>query len=95
MPRIPLSNIITAVSDLTRWKILRELVKGEPLPVKEIARRISAKPDSVARHCIVLHDFGIVLRGFGRLYRIAPPFLVPGEVAVDLGAVVIRLDRLD
>jgi hypothetical protein len=69
--------------------------RARPLPVKEIARRISGKPDSVAKHCAVLHDTGIVLRGFGRLYRIAPPFLVPGEPVVDLGAMVLRLDRVD
>jgi hypothetical protein len=37
---------------------------------------------------------GILTRDYG-LYKINPAHLIPGERALDLGAVVIRLDRAD
>ncbi len=94
-PTIPLANLLTAVSDLTRWRILDELLKGEPLPVQELARRLGASSANISKHCITLCNFGIVQRGFGNLLKIPDYFLVPGERALDLGAVVLRLDRLD
>ena len=94
-PRVSVSALTTLLADKTRWRILAELVKGEPLPVKEIARRLSAKPGNISKHCAVLLGFGIVQQGFGNLYKIQPHFLVAGECAVDFGTVLIRLDHLD
>ena len=37
--RWPLAKVLTAVCSEQRWYILRELLKGTPLPVNEIARR--------------------------------------------------------
>jgi hypothetical protein len=45
-PVLPLAGILTAISDLTRWRILDELLKGEPLPVKELARRLGVSDAS-------------------------------------------------
>ncbi|MEO8615338.1 MAG: hypothetical protein ABI600_09370 [Luteolibacter sp.] len=70
-------------------------MKGEPLPVKELARRLSAKPGNISKHCAVLIEFGITQRGFGNLFKIQPHLLVPGQNAVDFGTVLIRLDHLD
>ena len=42
----------------------------------------------------VMEDFGILRCGHG-LYRLVDGFLVPGQRMLDLGAVVLRLDRLD
>lgn len=92
---IPLSDLVTVISDVTRWRILNELAKGEPLPVNEIARRIGVKPGNVSKHCNVLLYFEIVQRGYGSLYKIPERFLVPGERALDFGAALIRLDRVD
>lgn len=95
MPTLPLANILTAISDLTRWRILDELLKGEPLPVKELARRLGVPATNISKHCTALCQFGIVLRGFGNLFKIPDHFQMPGQRALDLGAVVLRLDRLD
>lgn len=93
-PGLPLSNLLSVLSDITRWRILAELIKGEPLPVKEIALRISAKATSVTKHCAILREAGIIQRGFGNPYKICPHLIVPGQPALDLGAVLIRLDRV-
>jgi hypothetical protein len=92
-PQIPLANLVAAMSDITRWRILGELIKGDPLPVHELARRTTGKRDSVAKHCRILLEFGIVRHEFN-LYKINPALLVPGQAAIDLGAAVLRLDRL-
>ncbi|MGB8169156.1 MAG: metalloregulator ArsR/SmtB family transcription factor [Chthoniobacteraceae bacterium] len=94
-PFIALGDILTAISDRTRWRILDELLKGEPLPVMELARRLGAPGTNISKHMNVLRTFGLVTRGFGSLYRIPAPFLVPGQRALDFGAVLLRLDRLD
>jgi DNA-binding transcriptional ArsR family regulator len=95
IPVIPLDNLITTISDRTRWHIFDELLKGEPLPVIELARRLGAPATNISKHMNVLRTFGLVTRGYGNLYRIPAPFLIPGQRALDFGAVVLRLDRLD
>ncbi len=95
VPRIPFKRLLTAVSDPTRWLILSELLKGEALPVVELARRLKVNPSTTSKHAWVLRRCGILLVGYGTLYRISPSFLVPGEPnALDFGAVVLRLDQM-
>lgn len=38
-PPMPLGKLCTVLGEPTRWRVLRELARGEPLPVKERARR--------------------------------------------------------
>ena len=88
--------VITALSNPIRWDILRELVRGEPLPVIELARRLGWVPANLAKHARILHQAGLVERGYGQLYRIPARFLVPDEPhTLDLGVALLRLDRLD
>lgn len=91
-PQIPFDSLLTAISDKTRWRILDELFKGEALPANEIAKRLKVPATNISKHCVVLHRCGILRRDYG-LYKINPAHLIPGERALDLGAVVIRLDR--
>ena len=84
----------TAISDKTRWRILDELLKGEALPAIELGKRLKVPATNISKHCVVLHRCGILKRDYG-LYKINPAHLIPGERALDLGAVVIRLDRAD
>jgi len=94
-PAIPFDILLTAIGERTRWFILRELIVGEPLPVIELARRLGAPATNIAKHAQFLHRSGILDRGYGKLYRIAPRFLVPGAPAsLDFGAALIRLDRM-
>ncbi len=95
MPVIPLENIVRAVSDLTRWRIFDELLKSEPLPASELAKRIGVPRVNISKHVAVLLSFGLLRRGYGNLYSIPACYLVPGQRALDFGAVLLRLDRLD
>ena len=93
-PQIPFDSLLTAISDKTRWRILDELFKGEALPAIEIGNRLKVPATNISKHCVVLHRCGILKRDYG-LYKINPAHLIPGERALDLGAVVIRFDRAD
>jgi len=89
-------DIISALANPVRWSILRELARGEPLPVVELARRLGWLPANLSKHALILLRMGLVERGYGLLYRIPARFVVSGEPAtLDLGLVVLRLDRLD
>ena len=94
IPRLPIVKALAVIASLPRCLILRELSMGEPLPINEIARRLGATTSGISKHCSILHDSGIVYRGYGGLYAIDPRFLVPGERSIDLGFVVIRLDQM-
>jgi hypothetical protein len=50
----------------------------------------------LAKHALILLRTGLLERGYGQLYRIPARFLVPDQPhAIDLGIVLLRLDRLD
>jgi DNA-binding transcriptional ArsR family regulator len=92
---LPFDRLLTAISERTRWRILRELIAGEALPVSELARRLGAPATNISKHAQLLQRCGVLERGYGMLYRIAPRFAVPGEPAtLDFGAALIRLDRM-
>ncbi len=91
MPAFPSQSLLTAISNVTRWQILDELLKGEPLPIYELARRLKINRSTLSKHVAVLSLQGILVSGYGAVYRVAPRFLVEGERALDLGPVVLRL----
>lgn len=91
IPQLPVANLLAAVSSLSRWHILRELSKGEPLPVCEIAARLRSSETSISKHIAVLRTIGIVDRSYG-LYAIDRRFVVPGERTLDFGSIAIRFD---
>ena len=66
----------------------------KPCPPSSLATASKSPPRTSSKHCVVLHRCGILKRDYG-LYKINPAHLIPGERALDLGAVVIRLDRAD
>jgi len=89
-PRLSLSKVLPAIASERRWCILRELAKGEPLPVIEVAHRLGATPAGTSKHFAVLLASGLVLRTYGGNYKIDPRFLVPGERAIDIGHAYLR-----
>ncbi|MBI5684049.1 MAG: helix-turn-helix transcriptional regulator [Verrucomicrobia bacterium] len=95
MPVIPLKIAIRAASDMTRWRMFDELLKGEPLPASELAKRIGVPRSNISKHLALLVAFGLLRRGYGNCYSIPACYLVPGQRALDFGAVLLRLDRLD
>ncbi len=94
-PSLSLDTIANLLGDVTRWRLLAELAKGQPLPVIELARRLRVPATNISKHITALRDCGVVQRsGFGRDYRIAEPYCVPGERAVDLGWALVRLEKV-
>ena len=91
---VPFNTIVTVISDRTRWKILAELHKGEPLPAGELAKRLGVPATNISKHLVRMRKSGVLDRGFGKLYRIPQRFFVEGQQALDFGVVVLRLDRM-
>jgi predicted transcriptional regulator len=89
-PRLPVASQLSAISSLSRWLILNELMK-EPLPVFAIAAALRVSETSISKHMAVLLSVGIVHRHYG-LYRIDSRFRVQGERSLDFGSVLIRFD---
>lgn len=77
--------------DSTRWMIIRELAKGEALPVMELARRLGCTTGLIGKQLMTLNRLGVAQKGFGRLYSLAPAFR-PKDGAIDFGHCVMRLD---
>jgi hypothetical protein len=76
-----------------RWRILRELAKGEALPVKLLAAVAGCPPASASKHMAVLKKAGVVQVGYGRLYKLTPRFQPgPGGTRLDLGHCILKLD---
>jgi len=92
LPNLPLPQVLSAISSIPRWEILRELLPGRALPVCEIAHRLGMSESSISKHFAVLLASGVVRREYG-FYAVDPRFLVPGERSMDFGCVVIRFDR--
>jgi len=93
-PSLTFDTAALVLGDATRWRMLAELAKGQPLPVVEMARRLHLPATNISKHAAVLRDCGVIQRGFGSDYRIAEKYLVPGERAIDLGVVLLRLEKV-
>ena len=91
-PQPSLTKVLPAIASERRWCILRELAKGEALPVCEIAHRLRATPGGISKHFAVLHASGIVRRTYGGNYDIDPRFRVPGQFAIEIGHALLRFD---
>ncbi len=91
-PQLTLADVLPAIASERRWSILRELAKGEPLSVIEVAHRLRATPAGTSKQFAVLLASGIVLRTYGGNYKIDSRFLVPGERAIDIGHAYLRFD---
>ena len=91
-PALALATQCLLLGSETRIGILRELCRGEPLPVSELARRLKRQPTAMSKHLSLLLTTGVAVQGFGRLYRIAPAFQpAPGSGVLDLGQLALRL----
>jgi hypothetical protein len=92
----PLPNrvwLAAALANEDRWVILKELVKGEPRMVLELAKLIGKSPDATAKQMLMLRRAGMAVQAHGRLYSIPKQYLpVPGQPVVDFGHCLLRLD---
>ena len=94
-PPLGLDKLTLVLNGPTRWILLRELSKGEPLPIQELARRTGRSSDAISKHMAVLRRLGVAVVGFGRLYSLAPTFRpAPGTNTIDFGYCTVHLDAL-
>jgi hypothetical protein len=90
---IKLKHLSRVLNVPARWRILRELARGEALPVKELAVRARCPAASASKHMALLKKAGLVVVGYGRLYKLAPDVQPePGGQRLDLGHCVLKLD---
>jgi hypothetical protein len=95
-PSLNPNAVIRALSNPIRWRILRELARGEALPVVELSSRLKVSQMSLGKHAFILHQAGLLERGYGLLYRIPKALEVPEQpLSFDVGIAVIRLDWMD
>lgn len=92
---LKLSKVTSAIGSLTRWRMLAELGKEDGLPAAVIARRVRITANAASKHLLLLHEAGLLDRGYQGLYYLPKAFRVPGENALDVGPFVIRLDYPD
>lgn len=92
---VTLSRLCTVLLDENRWQILRELSRGEALPVLELVRRTRKSRNIVQKNMGILKDSNLVVQTYGHLYRLSPE-LAPTEngTRLDLGYCILCLDRL-
>jgi DNA-binding transcriptional ArsR family regulator len=93
--RLPLKIVLTAVSDMTRWRIFNELQQHGGMTTLFLSKKLGVPLTNISKHLTWLRNQGILVQGMGRVYRIADQFLVAGERALDFGSVVLRFDRGD
>jgi hypothetical protein len=90
---IKVKHLSRLLNGLARWRILRELAKGEALPVKVLAVVAGCPPASASKHMLLLKKAGVVKVGYGRLYKLSPHLQPePGSQRLDLGHCIIKLD---
>jgi predicted transcriptional regulator len=88
-------DLARILGEPARWHLLRELAKGEPMPVKELARRIGKSPDMTSKHLAFLRDMGVVMTKYGRIYQLVPAIMpAPGATHLDFGHCLVRLDGI-
>ena len=93
------SPALKALSDATRWRIVKTLLSLERANVNELAATIDVKPSNVSKHLRILREAGIVIstkEGTVVWCRIVPEFrqrLRDGGNALDLGCCTFRFDQ--
>ena len=92
-PSLSMKKVVQILGHDARWHILRELSKGQALPVSELGRRIGMRRNAVSKHVRILRRMGILEKGFGSLYTLTPAYRpAPSTATLDLGHCVVRLD---
>ena len=92
-PLPDLKQTLHAVSQMSRWKMLKELTCGEARTITELAAVGGCSYASGIKHLQVLHRAGLVERGRGGVYQLQKHHLpTPGEPVVDFGHCLLRLE---
>src|SRR5215207_9762944 len=88
----PLFQILTALAEPTRFRIVSEILQHGPNTAVPLAAKLGAEVKQVSRHLHILKAAGVLEQWVGRVFRIPERFLVPGERAIDLGPVRVRFN---
>jgi DNA-binding transcriptional ArsR family regulator len=90
---LKLEGLVRVLGCADRWRILRELAKGQALPVQELGRRVGCSAAQASKHMTLLREVGLVAAGFGRLYSFTPAVRVLAEEKlIDLGHCLVRME---
>lgn len=90
----PSERLLTAVSNIKRWRILSVMLSGELIPIIDLSKRIGEKPSATSKHVAVLVRAGIAQEGAGGLYRLADRFMASIESGeLDFGHFVLRIPK--
>jgi len=88
-----LKQALRAISQLSRWKMLKELSCGEARTIAELAAVDGCSYESGVKHLVVLRKAGLLERGRGGVYQLVRQYLpTPGQPEVGFGHCLLRLD---
>jgi DNA-binding transcriptional ArsR family regulator len=93
------STALKALSDATRWRIVKTLLSLDRANVNELTAALHVKQSNVSKHLRILREAGIVIstkQGTVVWCRIAPEFrqrLRDGGDLLDLGCCTFRFDQ--
>jgi DNA-binding transcriptional ArsR family regulator len=93
------SPALKALSDATRWRIVKTLLSLDRANVNELAAMLHVKQSNASKHLRILREAGIVIsskQGTVVWCRIVPEFrqrLRDGGNALDLGCCTFRFDQ--
>jgi DNA-binding transcriptional ArsR family regulator len=92
-PVISIDKLSRALGVPARWIILRELGRGQALPVVELAKRAGISAPVATRTLMVMRQLGVVEQIYGRLYQLPASFRAdPATGLLDLGHCLLRLN---
>ena len=84
------NKLVPIIGSRGKWYILNELMK-EGQAALDIARLLNIGVAGAVRHLKDLVDAGVVVRGKGRVYHIAPAYRPKdGQRVLDFGHAVLR-----
>lgn len=92
-------EVLKALSDDTRWSVVRFLLESERARVTELAERFGVIQPTMSKHLRILREAGIVVsekEGTSVWCRITPDFqqrLRDGRQILDLGCCTFRFDQ--
>ncbi len=92
VPQLSLKDQCFLLGHELRIGILRELCKGQPLPVGELARRVGCTGNAMSKQMALIAETRVVQQIYGRLYVMTPQYLPPpGATTLDLGQLLLKL----
>ncbi len=92
------SAVLKALSDETRWRIVRTLLDEEPAKVTDLAARMDCSQPTMSKQLRILRNAGVIVsskEGTVVWCRIAPEFrhkLRSGTQILDVGCCTFRFD---